>query len=322
MMFNAETNGIDVVKHFHDQVKGKIFALTGPSAGGIGAEAAISLAYGAPTLILLLGRSAERVQTVIEAIRAVDASVPVKFVQVDLSSLASVRAAAKAILADHDVPRIDVLINNAGIMAAPFSLSVDGIESQFAAGHVGHFLLTNLLMPKLRAAEGETRVVNVSSLANRMGPVRFDDPNFTEPGSYTPFGAYGQVKRANVLFTVALNERLANGGGGGIRAYSLHPGSIPTNLQAHTNPEMLAEARETLKEFERQLSMIKTTQQGCSTHLRAALDPDLPKEDGVYLSDCVLTTDPSELDQASLVPGDAEKLWTLSEKLVGQEFKY
>ncbi|KAL8409675.1 hypothetical protein RB594_007937 [Gaeumannomyces avenae] len=314
MKFGFETTGIDVVKHFDAQVRGKIFLITGPTPGGIGAETAISLAHAAPALIVLLGRSREKAEPVLEAIRAVDAAVPTKFVELDLCSLASVRAAAAAVLADPAVPHIDALINNAGVMACPFGLSADGIEIQLAAGHVGHFLLTNLLVPKLLQG---ARVVNVSSAGHTLSHVRFDDPNFSEAGSYTPLTAYGQAKTANILFSVALNARLA--GTRGVRSYTLHPGIIVTNLGRHMDPETISEmvaaaGPDALK--------MKSTQQGCSTQLRAALDPDLPGQEGVMLCDCSLTTDPQHVLPRAVDPADAEKLWTLSEKLVKQEFKY
>ncbi|KAL8382919.1 hypothetical protein RB595_006609 [Gaeumannomyces hyphopodioides] len=324
MKFDAETTGIDVVKHFDSQVRGKIVLITGPTAGGIGAETAISLAHAAPALIVLLGRSREKAQPVLDAVRAVDAAVPTKFVELDLCSLASVRAAAAAILADPAVPRIDALINNAAVMACPFGLSADGIELQFASGHVGHFLLTNLLAPKLQQQQAGTgtgaRIVNVSSTGHKLGHVRFDDPNFSEEGSYTPWGGYGQAKTANVLFSVALNARLAEKWG--VRSYALHPGSIMTNLGRHTKPSMYDEIKVKILGSEDATWKMKNFQQGCSTQLRAALDPSLPGQEGVMLYDCALTTDPQQIFPRAVDPADAERLWTLSEKLVGQEFKY
>ncbi|KAL8352028.1 hypothetical protein RB601_002383 [Gaeumannomyces tritici] len=320
MKFDFETTGIDVVKHFDAQVRGKIFLITGPTVGGIGAETAISLAHAAPALIVLLGRSREKAEPVLEAIRAVDAAVPTKFVELDLCSLASVRAAAAAVLADPAVPRIDALINNAGVMACPFGLSADGIEIQFAAGHVGHFLLTNLLAPKLLQGSGGgggARVVNVSSSGHKLGHVRFDDPNFSEARSYTRLAGYGQAKTANVLFSVALNARLA--GTRGVRSYASHPGVIMTNLTRHIPPDMMGEM---VAAAGVDVLTMKNIQQGCSTQLRAALDPDLPGQEGVMLYDCSLTTDPQQILPRAVDSADAEKLWMLSEKLVGQEFKY
>ncbi|KAJ9155041.1 NAD(P)-binding protein [Pleurostoma richardsiae] len=321
--FGYETEGLEIVRSFPEQVKGRIFLITGPSPGGIGAETALSLAAGSPAALLLLGRSRTKCQPVIDSIRAKDPSILVKFVEVDLASLASVRAAADAILADPEIPRIDVVINNAGVMWCPLSRTPEGFELQLASCHLGHFVLTNRLMPKVLAAGPVARIVNVSSSGNKMGPVRWDDPNFLREGSYTPLAGYGQAKTANILFTVALNARLARGGGGrGARAYALHPGSIPSGLQKFSTPELVAEAVRMVVPGGKMPSRWKTLQQGCSTTLRAALDPALEGEEGVFLEDCNLFTDPATLDPRALDPVDAERLWKMSEDLVGEKFEY
>lgn len=150
---------------------------------------------------------------------------------VDLSSFASVRTAAQDVLSYAET--LDVIINNAGIMAVtPYTLSPDGIELQFATNHLGHFLLTNLIRPRLSPS---VRVVNVSSNGHTLSPIRFTDHNFSAGSAYNEWQAYGQAKTANVLFSVSLAERW------GIEAFSLHPGEIWTNLPAQmTKEEMLA----------------------------------------------------------------------------------
>jgi NAD(P)-dependent dehydrogenase (short-subunit alcohol dehydrogenase family) len=249
---------------------------------------------------------------------------------VDLSLLSSVRAAAAAILVDPDIPRIDVVINNAAIMACPSQRTPEGFGMQFASGYLGHVLLTNALMPKILAGggtehPGHGRIVNVSSSGNRISTVRWEDPNWTEEGAYDPWDAYGQTKTANILFTVALNKRLAERGypPERVRAYALHPGSVSTNLQAHmVSPEMVASALE--KTFHGEPNPIrrrKTLQQGCATTLRAALDPTLTREEGMWLVDCEISTDPTWLQSWSVDEGDAERLWKLSEELVGEKFE-
>ncbi|KAB5535196.1 short-chain dehydrogenase [Coniochaeta sp. 2T2.1] len=329
--YGFETEGLELVNRFSDQVKDRIFLITGPSAGGIGGETATSLAAGHPAMLILLGRSQSRVQPVIDAITSTSPSTTVKFVQVDLSVLPSVRAAAATILSDPEIPRIDVLINNAAIMASPLARTPEGFESQFASGHLGHFVLTNLLLlPKILAAGtaapgGGRRIINVSSVGNRMHPVRWADPNWTEPGSYDPWDAYGQTKTANILFTIALNRRLADAGHTPeeVKAYALHPGSIPSNLQVHLNraPELREVAvRKTFRGGPNPIKSRKTLQQGCATTLRAALDPGLPGEEGMWLVDAELSTDPTWVESWSLDKGDAERLWELSEGLVGEKF--
>ena len=150
--------------------------ITGPSEGGLGAETATCLASGSPELLVLAGRSLGKIQPVIDRINAINPEVRTKFINLDLSSLASVREAAASITAN--VEKIDVLINNAAVMTCPFSKTVDGIECQFGTNHMGHFLLTNLIMPKILAAGPGARIVNLSSSAHRMADVNLDDYNF------------------------------------------------------------------------------------------------------------------------------------------------
>lgn len=186
----------------------------------IGAETAISLAQGSPSTLLLLGRDAKKIQPVIDEIKKIDGGITSTFVEIHLDSLTSVRKAAKQILDDTRVLKIDIIINNAGVMAMPYSKSEDGIESQFAINHVSHFLLTNLLMSKLLASESP-RVVNISSFGNVLADIR-EDPGFNGGKEYNPFVAYGQSKTANVLFAVGLNVRLKIKG---LNAFAVDPGS-------------------------------------------------------------------------------------------------
>lgn len=186
----------------------------------IGSETAITLAQGSPSRLLLLGRDAKKIQPVTDEIKKIDGDITSTFVEIHLDSLTSVRKAAQQILDDTSILKIDIMINNAGVMATPYSKSEDGIEIQFAINHVSHFLLTNLLMPKLLASESP-RVVNVSCFGNVLADIR-EDPGFNEGKEYNPFVAYGQSKTANVLFAVGLNERL---GIKGLSAFAVDPGS-------------------------------------------------------------------------------------------------
>lgn len=190
--FGHSTTGAEVVEYFKNRVKGKIskttiahrrlallisiiVLITGPSDGGIGAETAISLAAGSPACILLAGRSLSKIQPVIDRISGAYPDVQTQFFPLDLSSQNAVREAAACI--NESVRSIDILINNAAIMACPFAKTVDGIESQFGTNHIGHFLLTNLIMKPLIAGQG-ARIVNVSSSGHRMSDVQLDDCNF------------------------------------------------------------------------------------------------------------------------------------------------
>lgn len=296
--------------------------ITGPSEGGLGAETAISLAHANPALLIFVGRTLSKIQPTIDAVHAVNPSIAVKFVAADLTSANSVREAAREILNDASITHIDVLINNAAVMACPYELTVDGFELQFATAHLGHFVLTNHILPKLRASAGagKTRIINLSSLGNTLGGIRWDDPSYTKrPEEYRAWEAYGQAKTANVLFTLALNKRLL-ASKTGIRSYALHPGGIYTPLLRYMNDELMEELKQRLgmtQEFP-----FKTLQAGCATTLRAALDPELEKqEDGVFLSDCQFTKDPVIVAPWALDEEDAERLWRLSEELVGEKFE-
>ncbi|KAK0722111.1 hypothetical protein B0T26DRAFT_749562 [Lasiosphaeria miniovina] len=319
--YGSHTNGTELVSDFSARVDGRTFLITGPSQGGIGAETAVSLAHAKPAMLILLGRSLERIQPVIDAVRALNTSVQVKFVLVDLASLDSVREAADTILADASIPHIDVVINNAALMACPFELSKDGLEMQLAAGFLGHFVLTNRLLPKILAAPPGARIVNVSSIGNRAGGIRWDDPNFTAetPDKYDTWAAYGQAKTACVLYSIELNRRLSKSTPG-VRSYSLNPGAVGTNLGRTLTPELIRIATIRIMGREDYMPAFKTLQQGCATTLRAALDPTLEAEDGVYLNDCQLTTDPAWIAPWALDAAAAPRLWALAEGLVGEKF--
>ncbi|KAI1458018.1 NAD(P)-binding protein [Annulohypoxylon moriforme] len=216
-------------------------------------------------------------------------------------------------------------------MATPFELTEDGFELQFAASHLGHFVLTNTILPKVLAAGPGARIIPLTSSGHRYSGVRFNDPNFTEPGSYTRYDAYGQAKSAVILYAVALNKRLSASSRTGVRAYAVHPGSIQTNLQSHVMKVPAAELAQMMEDAaERVMGMSideyrrtnpwLTLQQGCATTLRAALDPELVEREGVYLQDCELNTDPKWIKEWATDPELAEKLWALSEELVGEKF--
>jgi NAD(P)-dependent dehydrogenase (short-subunit alcohol dehydrogenase family) len=199
-----------------------VVLITGPSKDSIGAETAVTLAHGSPAAYLILGRALDKIQPVIDEIKTVDPSITVKFYQVDLDSLASVRSVAQTILDDFSVSKIDVIVNNAGIMACPYEKTKDGLEMQFGVNHISHFLLANLLMPKILAAGPGARIVNISSYGNIMSDIRYEDSGFHDGETYNPWLAYGQSKTANILMAVSLNEKL---GTKGVRAYALNPGS-------------------------------------------------------------------------------------------------
>jgi NAD(P)-dependent dehydrogenase (short-subunit alcohol dehydrogenase family) len=153
--------------------------ITGPSQGGIGAETVLSLAHGNPRHLILVGRSQARAVPVIDSALQSNPEIKIDFIHVDIASQTSVRQAAAEI--NRIAEKIDILINNAAIMACPYSKTEDGIESQFATNYLGHFLLTNLLMDKILLAGERARIVNVTSTASRAGGelgIALDDVNF------------------------------------------------------------------------------------------------------------------------------------------------
>ena len=202
-------------------LSGQVIAITGGNSG-IGFEAARILGA-AGARVIIACRSEARAAAALERLAAAAPGASLESVSLDLASLASVRACAEAL--GSMAPRLDVLVNNAGLMALPRRETADGFEMQLGTNHLGHFALRGLLLERL--AEGG-RVVNVSSHAHRMGRIAFDDLHGRR--SYQRWLAYGQSKLANMLFTLELDRR-AKAGGAALTAAACHPGYASTNLQ-------------------------------------------------------------------------------------------
>ncbi|OAL07131.1 NAD(P)-binding protein [Phaeosphaeriaceae sp. SRC1lsM3a] len=339
--FDQEVDGLSVTAAFREHVQDKIILITGVNADGIGGATVEALATQAPKLLIAAGRNLEKVRELIRTVQAAQPHVAVRALELDLSSQASCRAGAAEIIADDTIPQLDIIINNAGVMNIPErQISHEGIEMHFAVNHIGHFLFTNLIMPKLQraakaASPGSVRIVNVSSRATIYGPVRFSDWNFDKeaeglpleerpdlktmaathkivPGAYAPMLAYSQSKTANVLFSIGLTRRLHKGFG--IMSLALHPGVVETELARHAADEMkVAAERLKARGF-----FFKTPAQGAATQLVAALDPALAPADS-FLSDCQIA---DWAPKWSTDAAFADRLWTLSEQLVGQKFEY
>lgn len=320
--------------------------VTGVSPASIGATTALAIASQKPAALILASRTASKVDAVAEEIGRKYPDVAVHKVSLDLASLDSVRAAAAQI--DSLVDHIDVLINNAGLC----SFSRDAIKTpgdtmvdlQFFANHLGSFLLTHLLLPKLRAAEksstgnkGAVRVINVSSHAHRLSPVRFHDyqiyhyvydgvPESQKPprdlpegmtklvDGYPGFIGYGQSKTANILHATELTRRLKKSGDN-ILALSVHPGTIRTELSRGLDEE----GRKTI-DSTAPAGLWKTLDQGAATTIVAAFDPKLAELDVGgevvgYLADCQLG-DQLVADHAK-DPENAQTLFHESERMLG-----
>lgn len=234
----------------------------------------------------------------------------------DLGELGSVRAFARAYL--ESGRGLDILINNAAIMACPETRVGPGWEAQFATNHLGHFTLANELWPVL--ADGGARVVALSSTGHKISGIHFDDLQFT--AGYDKWQAYGQAKTADSLFAVELDRR---GRDHGVRAFAVHPGGIMTELQRHLPREEMVAAgwmddSGTVREG------FKTPEQGAATSVWAATSPQLDGMGGVYCEDCdiALPTDASSplarfagVDAHAVDPESAARLWDVSAELTG-----
>ncbi|TXH89076.1 MAG: SDR family NAD(P)-dependent oxidoreductase [Rhodoferax sp.] len=204
---------------------GRTALVTGANIG-LGYETAKAFA-GLGGSVILACRNADKARAARDSILEAHPQAQVSIEALDLSDLASVRACGARIAESRQT--LDLLLNNAGIMMPPYSLSKDGFESQMAANYLGHFVLTGLLLPLLNATPG-ARVVTLSSLAHRWGPIRFDDPHFQR--GYDKRRAYGQSKLACLVFAFELHRRLTASGASTI-SVAAHPGVAATNLGQH-----------------------------------------------------------------------------------------
>lgn len=200
-------------------------------------------------------------------------------------------------------------------MACPYEKTVDGFESQFGVNHLAHFVLATSLLPELKAGK-PSRLVVVSSVANKRGDINWDDINWEK--DYNKWAAYAQSKTANILFAKQFNKLYASQG---VKAYSLHPGGIMTNLQKHV-PVEEQRAMGFFKEDGSLHELFKNIEQGASTSVYAALSPDLDNQGGEYLEDCGISQGvKTELPFFGMAPHAtdmeaAERLWKLSEQMV------
>ncbi|OIN80072.1 SDR family NAD(P)-dependent oxidoreductase [Mycobacterium malmoense] len=291
-------------------LSGKVCVITGASSG-LGRESARALAAAGAHVVL----AARNQDALVRAARWIDAEMPgarTSTVRLDLTSLASVRAAAGAI---RDIaPAIHVLVNNAGVMFTPFGRTHDGFEMQLGTNHFGHFELTRLLIPQLAAAGG-ARVVTLSSGGHLMGDVDFDDPNW-ESREYDKFVAYGASKTANILHAVEADRRLRELG---IRAFAVHPGTVATALARYMSRSDFSELRKLVvdnsaargQRSEGFLDFV-TPEHGAATQVWAAVGPELAGRGGLYLEDCSVSENvaPYARDEQR-----AADWWALSEKL-------
>jgi NAD(P)-dependent dehydrogenase (short-subunit alcohol dehydrogenase family) len=175
--YTKDTTADELVKDLAGEIANKVVLVTGVSQGTLGGIFLEYIVKANPSRLILAGRTLSKTQQTADALKAAHPNIDIRTLQVDLSSLADVREAAAKVNSWEDVPHIDVLVNNAGIMAIPYQVTVDGFEMQFGSNHLGPFLFTNLIMDKILASKAP-RIVNVSSSGHRLNPIRFFDYNF------------------------------------------------------------------------------------------------------------------------------------------------
>ncbi|HZP30911.1 MAG TPA: SDR family NAD(P)-dependent oxidoreductase [Acidimicrobiia bacterium] len=288
---------------------GRTAVVTGGSAG-LGREAARALASKGANVVLAVRDAGGKGATAASALREQVPGASIDVTELDLTALDSVRTAAKAILAAND--RIELLVNNAGVMATPFGRTVEGHELHFGTNHLGHFLFTNLLAPAV-VAGAPARIVNLTSAGHQSSDIVWDDVDY-ERRPYDKWEAYGQSKTANILFTVELERRL---GPRGVHAYAVHPGMIVTELGRHLNRDDIKQMGERAKARGTTLPSYKSIEQGAATTVWCATAPELAGVGGVYCEDCHVSDNHAPWARD---PESAKRLWALSEQLVGQEF--
>ncbi len=278
---------------------GRVAIVTG-SNSGIGFETARVLA-GKGAIVVMACRNLDKANPKANEIRAAHPGADVEVMQLDLSDLGSVQRFAEAFRAKHS--RLDLLINNAGIMVPPYGKTAQGFETQFGVNHLGHFALTGSLLDLITNTPG-SRIVTVSSIAHYMGRIDFADLNWEK--GYRAQAAYGQSKIANLLFTYELQRRLAAAGKDTI-AVAAHPGWTETNLQEH------AKGVKFLNRFLAQEPLM-----GALPTLYAATEP------GVNGAEYFGPNGPPKKVKSNRRSHDrnvAERLWNVSEELTGVHFQ-
>jgi NAD(P)-dependent dehydrogenase (short-subunit alcohol dehydrogenase family) len=291
---------------------GKVIIVTGANSG-IGFEAAKEFARkGAATILAC--RNMDKAAAALAAIQAEIPDAKAEIMQLDLASQASVHQFADAFKAKYD--QLDILVNNAGIMMVPYGTTEDGFERQLGTNHLGHFALTGLLFDLLVNTAG-ARVVNVSSNAHHRGSMDFDNLMYEDGNGYSPMGAYGRSKLANLLFTYELQRRFDQLGSNTL-AVAAHPGISQTNLAAHMTDRWYFKPLMPLMSL-----MLQSAAMGALPTIRAAVDPNVmggqyfgpdgPREQRGYP---VIV----ESNEAAHNEADARRLWEVSEQLTGVQF--
>ena len=309
--FDAKSTTDDVLDGV--DLTGKRILVTGVSAG-LGVETARSLAAHNATVV-------GTARDLAKARAATSHNPGLALVEMDLASLASVRAAADALVAAGE--QFDIVIANAGVMATPLGKTADGFETQFGTNHLGHFVFINRIASLIRDGG---RLVNLASSGHRFADVDLDDPNF-ETTPYEPFLAYGRSKTANVLFAVEFDRRHK---ARGVRAAAVHPGGIDTELGRHLSPEAMQALVDSLDAQQKggaPAFEFKSIPQGAATSVWAGAVAPADAVGGRYCEDCYVAEISEDgpitsggVRAYALDPERAKALWALSEQMVGETF--
>ncbi|KAJ7171007.1 hypothetical protein C8R46DRAFT_1087459 [Mycena filopes] len=317
LSFGYHTTSEEAAAALATEIQGKNVLITGTSLNGLGFETARVVAKYA-NLVIITGYNAERLKLSEAALKEELPDANIRSLVLDLGSLAAVRIAAAEVNAYEE--NIDILINNAASAICGFQLTTDGFEQQMATDHLGPFLFTALILPKLLAAHTTTftpRVVFVASGAHMWGDgVNLAEMEHPDAGTYKPMTAYAQAKSANILTASELTRRA----GGKINAYSLTPGAIATNFvgRPEAQEELLAHGVITA-DGKANLANTKlpwkTLPEGAATLVTAAFDPALNETPGAYLIHSVESN--KSVAPHTADPVQAKELWEVSERLVG-----
>jgi NAD(P)-dependent dehydrogenase (short-subunit alcohol dehydrogenase family) len=314
--FGARSSARDVANG-HD-LKGKRVIVTG-AASGIGVETALALAEAGADVVMAV-RDVGKGAAIADAANARIGGSRLSVRRLDLADFRSIAEFAAGELETGEP--LHLLINNAGVMASPLTRVGPGFEEQFGVNHLGHFLLTLMVLPALEAGANEThrpsRVVSLSSIGHRRSDIVFEDLQF-ERRPYDKWEAYGQAKTANALFAVGLSRKAASRG---VVANAVMPGGIMTPLQRYLPREEMV-AMGWMDAEGNVVEGFKTTEQGASTSVWAAVGEELEGEGGLYLEDCAEAGPWSKANPSkgvmphALDPEDAERLWAISEETTG-----
>lgn len=291
-------------------LSGKLIIVTGGNSG-LGYESVKAFAEKGAEVVLA-SRSVEKGELAKKEIGKTDGKIVV--MELDLASFESIKSFVSKFKKQYT--KLDVLLNNAGIMTTPYFLTKDGLEAQNGINHFGHFLLTGLLFDLIQKTPA-SRIVNVSSSAHKQGKMDFDDPLFEGGKNYGTMKSYGRSKLSNLLFTYELQRKIEKHGIDTI-SVATHPGVAQTNLAAHLEGKLWFKLLMPLFKW-----ISQSQAQGALPQIRAAVDPKV-KGGEYYGPHKGMTGDPIvvESNTASHNKEDAQKLWELSEKITGIQFKF